>query len=77
MVYRLEDASKIALSLPTKDRATLAHALLQSLEDQIDEDIEQVWDNEIAERIKRFETGQSKDRDAFEVLSEIQAKYKK
>ena len=40
MVYKLEDASRIALSLSTKDRASLAHALLQSLEDQVDEDVE-------------------------------------
>ena len=77
MVYKLEDASKIALSLSTKDRASLAHALLQSLDEQIDEDVERAWDDEIAKRIERFEAGESKDRDAFEVLDEIRAKYQR
>ena len=77
MFCKFEEASKIALSLSTKDRASLAHVLLQSLDEQIDEDIKQAWDDEIAKRIERFKTGGSKDRDAFEVLNEIRAKYQK
>ena len=77
MVYKLEDASKIALSLSTKDRASLVHALLQSLDEQVDEDVEQAWDDEIAKRIERFEAGESKDHDAFAVLDEIRANYQK
>lgn len=77
MVYKLEDASKIALSLSMKDRASLAHALLQSLEEQVDEDVEQAWIDEIAKRIERFEAGESTDCDAFEVLDEIRAKYQR
>ena len=77
MIYKLEDASRIALSLSTKDRASLAHVLLQSLDEQVDEGVEQAWDDEVAKRIKRFEAGESKDRDAFEVLDEIRAKCQK
>lgn len=77
MAYKLEDASRIAFSLSTKDRASLAHALLQSLDKQVDEGVEQAWENEITKRIERFEAGESKDRDAFEVLDEIRAKCKK
>jgi putative addiction module component (TIGR02574 family) len=46
-----------ALSLPPEERAALADALLESLDQQIDEGAEQAWLDEIQERLREIDTG--------------------
>ena len=58
MVTNFKEIENSALKLDEKQRAELAKRLLLSLEDQIDEDIEQAWIDEINRRRKEVESGQ-------------------
>ena len=64
------------LQLPDSDRAELAHLLILSLDDTVDEDAELAWDIELDRRLRRIEEGRSPGRPAQEVLAEIRDKYK-
>jgi len=46
-----------ALALPEEQRADLAAALLDSLDEEAHEDVETAWAGEIARRIREVETG--------------------
>ena len=46
-----------ALKLPVEARAALAGSLLDSLDDTIDEDVEQAWALEIARRLEEVQSG--------------------
>jgi hypothetical protein len=46
-----------ALKLPPEARAALAGSLIESLEDQVDEDAEVKWEKEIAKRIRELDGG--------------------
>ncbi len=57
------DATKLleeALKLPTEARAALAGSLIQSLDDEIDEDAEAAWAGEIHRRLEELDTGKAK-----------------
>lgn len=49
-----------ALRLPSEARAALAGELIQSLDEQVDEDAEAAWTEEIRRRVERFEGGLAK-----------------
>lgn len=68
MMLNLEQASQAVLSLPTKERAALAHALIHRLDENVDANIEKAWDFEIDKRLDRVEQGQTTERNAFDVL---------
>jgi hypothetical protein len=46
-----------ALKLPPVARAALAGALIESLEETVDQDAELLWEAEIAERVGAFDEG--------------------
>ena len=52
----LEDA----LRLPLQARAALAAQLIESLDEEVDEDAEAAWSAEIARRVEELETGRVK-----------------
>ena len=52
----LEDA----LKLPPEGRAALAGSLIESLDEEIDEDAEAAWDAEIARRLQELDSGKVK-----------------
>ena len=52
----LEDA----LRLPPQVRAALAAQLIQSLDEEVDENAEAAWSAEIARRVEKLETGRIK-----------------
>ena len=57
------DAAKLleeALKLPVEARAALAGSLLESLDDAVDEDVEQAWALEIARRLEEVQSGSVK-----------------
>lgn len=57
------DAEKLladALRLPPQARAALAAQLIDSLDEEIDEDAEAAWSAEIARRVRELETGRVK-----------------
>jgi len=49
-----------ALALPVEARATLAGALLESLDETIDEDAEAAWSAEITRRVQDLDSGKAK-----------------
>ena len=51
---------KEAMELPPEARAALAGSLIDSLDDQLDEDAEAAWDAEIARRIRELDEGKVK-----------------
>lgn len=51
------DLWKEASDLSEKDRADLAGLLLESLEDEPDEDVEAAWAAEIARRVAELDAG--------------------
>jgi len=54
------DLLKEAMELPPEARAALAGSLIDSLDDQVDEDAELAWDAEIARRIRELDEGKVK-----------------
>ena len=51
---------KEAMELPPEARAALAGSLIDSLDDQVDDDAEVAWDAEIARRIREIDEGKVK-----------------
>ena len=53
----LEEISQKAQALTADERTQLAHALLASVEDEVDPDIQAAWEAEITQRIESRERG--------------------
>ncbi len=75
MVAILKKMTNDALSLPSKDRAKLAHELIISLDQNIDSNVSKAWEKEINKRVADIRSGIAKGRPAEQVLAEIRAKY--
>ena len=60
MKRRAADLLREALELPPEARAFLAGSLIDSLDDEIDEDVEAAWDVEVARRLKELDEGKVK-----------------
>ncbi|PKB68210.1 MAG: hypothetical protein BZY81_02545 [SAR202 cluster bacterium Io17-Chloro-G4] len=69
----VRDLFRQASALDEQDRATLAGLLLESLEDNVDEDAETAWRDEIGRRLVELDAG------AVELVSweEVQAGLRK
>jgi putative addiction module component (TIGR02574 family) len=52
-----EDLLNDAMRLPHEQRAALAAALIESLDESVDEDDEAAWSVEIARRLQQIECG--------------------
>jgi putative addiction module component (TIGR02574 family) len=66
-----------ALSLPTRERASLVHKLLVSLEnEESSPEIEAAWKQEASERCRAFDEGKISERDADLVLRDAYRKKK-
>ncbi len=67
----LENIAAEALRLPKDQRFTLAHRILSSVEPETEAHVEDAWDTEIRERIRRYDAGQAAGipgRDVFAAL---------
>lgn len=49
-----------ALKLPAQDRAAVAGQLLRSLDEQVDEDAEAAWTEEIGQRVRELDAGDAR-----------------
>ncbi|MEM9478870.1 MAG: addiction module protein [Verrucomicrobiota bacterium] len=67
----LEAVSEPALELPPDQRLTLARRLLESVDLEPDPSAPAAWENEIAQRIKRLDSGESKTIPASEVFERL------
>jgi hypothetical protein len=59
MSTELEQLTKDLLALPTDSRASLAHALIESLDDEVDPDAELLWRDEIRRRDAEIRSGRA------------------
>jgi putative addiction module component (TIGR02574 family) len=57
MSTRVGNLFRQASALDEHDRATLAGLLLESLEQEVDEDIESAWKEEIEQRLAELDAG--------------------
>jgi putative addiction module component (TIGR02574 family) len=60
MTQEVAELLKKALALPVEARAALAGSLLDSLDDTVDASAEEEWNQEIARRIREFDSGKVK-----------------
>ena len=58
MTQQAETVLSQALDLPERERATIAAALLQSLEPPVDANVDNAWREEVARRIKAVDSGE-------------------
>jgi len=75
MSLLLQEIANKALALSTDERAQLAHELIASLDDAIDQESESAWEAEIERRVREIKSGKAKGRSVETILAEIQAKY--
>jgi ribosomal protein S12 methylthiotransferase accessory factor YcaO len=57
MSISLAQVTKEAMDLPVRQRIALAGLLLETEEDSFDPEIESAWEEEIANRIQRIDSG--------------------
>jgi putative addiction module component (TIGR02574 family) len=65
----LDELSKKAQALAVEERAQLAQELLESVEREVDPDVQAAWEAEIADRIAKYERGEAKLVPAEEVFA--------
>lgn len=68
-----EEMVRKALELPPGERAELADRLLASL-DRPDRDIDRLWRDEVAQRLKAYQTGQAQTVSVEEVLAKYRSR---
>ncbi len=69
-----------ALELPIEERASLAHRLILSLDEDVAEDqveVERAWEDEIRRRVAEIEAGTAELIPAEQVFSEIRARVRR
>jgi putative addiction module component (TIGR02574 family) len=71
MSSALDALSQDALVLPPDERMALAYRLLASVEPKPEPGAEAAWDAEIAQRIARFDAGESQPVPAGEVFARL------
>ena len=57
MRVTVEDVLKQALTLDETDRASLAGALIDSLHEQEEPEVEEAWDTEVRRRVEELDAG--------------------
>jgi putative addiction module component (TIGR02574 family) len=61
--------------LPSQARAELAHFLLCSLEQDVDTDVAEAWDAELARRVADMQSGKAIGIPAAQVFAELRAEF--
>jgi putative addiction module component (TIGR02574 family) len=74
MTEQASDLLQKALQLPEEERAELASSLLRSLDPAVEQGVQEAWNEEIARRIARLESGQSKSVPWPELLGRLTSK---
>ena len=71
MAATLDAVSQDALVLPPDQRMALAYRLLASVEPEPEPGADAAWEREIAQRIARFDAGESQTVPAAEVFARL------
>jgi hypothetical protein len=67
MSNQFEDIQRQIVTLPAKDKAALAHQLIEALEDSTDPDAERLWLAEATQRYEAYQRGDLASREGDEV----------
>lgn len=73
-----ETAEKLKLKLSqvsAQERAEIAHFLIQSLDRDVDNDVEAAWDTELTKRLEDIPRGTAIGEPSNQVFSELREKY--
>jgi hypothetical protein len=70
MATEFEKLKGDLLTLPVESRASLAHALIESLDDTVDDDAESLWMDEIRRRDTEIRAGTAKPKPLDQVFRE-------
>lgn len=68
----VSEVFEAALALSEEDRGRLAEQLVQSLEPEVDPDVEGAWSAEIERRLARADAGQAKTVTMNEAIARLQ-----
>ncbi len=68
----VSEVFEAALALSEEDRGRLAEQLVQSLDREVDPDVEEAWSAEIERRLARVDAGQSKTVTMSEAVARLQ-----
>ncbi|MBL66875.1 MAG: hypothetical protein CMO74_00260 [Verrucomicrobiales bacterium] len=71
MSDNLEMVADAALALEPGQRASLAHKLIASLDEEVDEGVEAAWLEVIERRVREVESGEAECRPVEEVLERL------
>jgi len=71
MTNALESLKSQLFALPTRERAELAHFLIETLETESDTDVDAAWDSEINRRIAEIQDGRVVGKSAEQVFAEL------
>ena len=63
--------------LSPKQKAELARALIDSLDEDFDDDVEQIWLDEAARRYEAYRCGERSSRSAAEVFARARARLRR
>ena len=63
--------------LTPKQKAELARTLIDSLDEDLDEDVEQLWLDEATRRYEAYRRGEMSSRSAVEVFARVRARLKR
>ncbi len=67
---------KIELSqLSAQERAEIAHFLIQSLDGEVENDVEAAWDMELTKRLEDIQSGNAIGEPSSQVFSQLREKY--
>ncbi len=71
MIQTIDDLAQGAIELPPDQRFALAQRILASVEPAEAEGVDDAWNVEILERIRKYDSGETKGIPAAEVFAEI------
>jgi len=75
MAIEVEKVLEQALSLPQKERLSLARRLLESVEPEFDAEVERAWEEEIVKRIAQIDLGTAVGRSWEEVKGDFHSRF--
>jgi putative addiction module component (TIGR02574 family) len=71
MIQTIDALAQGAIELPPEQRFTLAQRILASIEPSGDEGVDRAWASEIRERMRRYDSGETKGTPGAEVFSDV------
>ena len=74
-MIKREQIKHEALELSIRDRAELAHLLIESIEENSEMDVSSAWDIELKKRIREIREGKVKGVPAEEVFAKLEERY--